>query len=102
MPYREALAYPPFAALALYRAEAEDPRAARESLEMIKARLGRVTGVRLLGPMEAPVARLKDRWRFQLLVKSQRREAIGEALRVAPPPPGGGLSLDRDPQSFTV
>jgi len=102
LPYREALAYPPFAALALYRAESADPGEARQALEIIKARLGRVAGLRLLGPMEAPVARLKDRWRFQLLLKSARREAIGEALRVAPPPPGGGLSLDRDPQSFTV
>ncbi|HXC16359.1 MAG TPA: primosomal protein N', partial [Holophagaceae bacterium] len=102
LPYREALAYPPFAALALYRAESADPAEARQALETIKARLGRVAGLRLLGPMEAPVARLKDRWRFQLLVKSPRREAIGEALRVAPPSAGGGLSLDRDPQSFTV
>ena len=102
LPYREALAYPPFAALALYRAESVDPAEARQALETVKARLGRVAGLRLLGPMEAPVARLKDRWRFQLLVKAPRREAIGDALRVAPPPLGGGLSLDRDPQNFTV
>ena len=102
LPYREALAYPPFAALALYRAEAEDPREARDALEAVKGRLARVPGLRILGPLEAPIARLKDRWRFQLLVKAAGREAIGEAMRVAPPPPGGSLSLDRDPQSFTV
>ncbi|HTL99213.1 MAG TPA: primosomal protein N' [Holophagaceae bacterium] len=102
LPYREALAYPPFAALALYRAESEEPQAAREALESIRARLARVPGLRILGPLEAPVARLKGRWRFQLLVKSPRREAIGEALRVAPLPAGGGQSLDRDPQSFMV
>ena len=102
LPYRESLAYPPFAALALYRAESADPREARTSLEAIKVRLSRVAGLRVLGPLEAPVARLKDRWRFQLLLKAQGREAIGEALRIAPPPPGGHLSLDRDPQTFTV
>lgn len=102
LPYREALAYPPFAALALYRAEAEEPGPAKEALATIKTRLARVSGLRVLGPLEAPVARLKDRWRFQLLVKSPTRDAIGEALRVAPAPFGGGVSLDRDPQSFTV
>ena len=102
LPYREALAYPPFAALALYRAEAEDPGEAKEALDRIKGRLSRVAGLRVLGPLEAPVARLKDRWRFQLLVKSARREALGEALRAAPPPSGGLVSLDRDPQQFTV
>ncbi|HET8714735.1 MAG TPA: hypothetical protein VFM16_02845, partial [Holophagaceae bacterium] len=102
LPYREALAYPPFAALALYRAEAEDPREAKEALEAIRARLARVPDLRILGPLEAPVARLKDRWRYQLLLKSPRREAIGEALRLAPAPPGGRISLDRDPQQFTV
>ncbi|MBS1766109.1 MAG: primosomal protein N' [Acidobacteria bacterium] len=102
LPYREALAYPPFAALALYRAEAEEAGDAREALAQIKSRLARVAGLRVLGPLEAPIARLKDRWRFQLLVKSERREALGEALRVAPPPSGGRVSLDRDPQQFTV
>jgi primosomal protein N' (replication factor Y) len=102
LPYREALAYPPFAALALYRAEAEDAGVARGALDHLKARLARVPGLRVLGPLEAPIARLKDRWRFQLLVKAQRREALSEALRVAPPPSGALVSVDRDPQQFTV
>ncbi len=102
LPYREALSYPPFAALALYRAEAEQAREGQEALATLKTRLASVPGLRVLGPMEAPVARLKDRWRFQLLVKAPRREALGEALRVAPLRAGGKVSLDRDPQSFTV
>ena len=102
LPYREALAYPPFTALALYRSEAEDPGAAKEALAAVKGRLARVPSLRVLGPLEAPIARLKDRWRFQLLVKASDREGIGQALRAAPLPPGGNPSLDRDPQSFTV
>jgi len=68
----------------------------------LKQRLQSVPGLRLLGPMEAPVARLKDRWRWQLLAKAPRREILSEALRQAPPRQGGPVSLDRDPLNFTT
>lgn len=102
LPYREGLGYPPFAVLSLYRAEADSAREAEGALVSLKQRLQSVPGLRLLGPMEAPVARLKDRWRWQLLAKAPRREILSEALRQAPPPPGGDLSLDRDPLNFAT
>lgn len=98
LPFREGLGYPPFTALSLYRAEAETAREAREALEQFRQRLS-VPGLRVLGPLEAPVPRVRDRWRMHLLLKGGRG-ALGEVLRRAPLPPSGPLSLDRDPMQF--
>ncbi|GLH70053.1 hypothetical protein GETHPA_15860 [Geothrix rubra] len=98
LPFREGLGYPPFTALSLYRAEADTPREAREALEAFRQRLS-VPGLRVLGPLEAPVPRVRDRWRMHLLLKGGRG-ALGEVLRRSPLPPAGPLSLDRDPMQF--
>jgi len=98
LPFREGLGYPPFTALSLYRAEADSAREAREALEAFKARLT-VPGLRVLGPLEAPVPRIRDRWRMHLLLKGGRG-ALGEVLRRSPLPPAGPISLDRDPVQF--
>ena len=100
--FRRAFRYPPFAhlLLALFadqdRAKAEaGARAAASALaaSAVSAR------VRLLGPAPAPIERLKGSWRFHLLLKSDRREAIaeaGELLARLPEPP----RLDVDPQNL--
>ncbi|HLO67804.1 MAG TPA: hypothetical protein VK188_12340, partial [Holophaga sp.] len=102
LPYREALGYPPYAAMSLYRSEGETPAAALEPLRALRRDLERVPGLRILGPLEAPIPRMKDRWRFQLIVKAAGRGPLGEAMRVAPLAPGGAVTVDRDPLSFGV
>ena len=55
--------------------------------------------IRILGPAPAPLERLKGVWRYHLLVKAERREAIAEAgrfLAALPEPP----RLDVDPQNL--
>jgi primosomal protein N' (replication factor Y) len=37
--------------------------------------------VRVLGPAAAPIARIKGVYRFHFILKAQRREALGKALR---------------------
>ncbi|HEX9080660.1 MAG TPA: primosomal protein N', partial [Holophagaceae bacterium] len=98
LPFREGLGYPPFTALSLYRAEADTPVAAREALEAFRRGLT-VPGLRVLGPLEAPVPRVRDRWRMHLLLKGPRG-ALGEVLRRHSLPPAGPISLDRDPVQF--
>jgi primosomal protein N' (replication factor Y) len=98
LPFREGLGYPPFTALSLYRAEADTLQEAREALEGFRQRLS-VPGLRVLGPLEAPVPRVRDRWRMHLLLKGTRG-ALGEVLARHPLAPGGPISLDRDPIQF--
>jgi primosomal protein N' (replication factor Y) len=100
LPFRQALGYPPFAHLALYRSEAETPEGAKAALERLRERLSGVSGLRLLGPIEAPIPRAKDRWRMQLLAKASARASLSQGLRQAPLAPGDAVGVDRDPQSF--
>ncbi|HYW60463.1 MAG TPA: hypothetical protein VE909_08050, partial [Xanthobacteraceae bacterium] len=61
--------------------------------------------VRVLGPAEAPLALVRGRHRFRLLVKSPRNFDLSAYLRewlAAAPKPRGNvrLEVDVDPQSF--
>ena len=98
LPFREGMGYPPYTALSLYRAEADTPKEARETLESFRQRLS-VPGLRVLGPLEAPVPRVKDRWRMHLLLKGTRG-ALSEVLARHPLEPGGSIQMDRDPVQF--
>jgi primosomal protein N' (replication factor Y) len=61
-------------------------------------------GARLFGPVAAPVARVRGRWRVRMLIKAPRAAALQQALRAwiaaAPPPSSVRLAVDVDPQSF--
>jgi len=61
--------------------------------------------VRVLGPAEAPLALIRGRHRFRLLIKSPRNFDLSAYLRewlAAAPKPKGKIRLevDVDPQSF--
>ena len=69
---------PPYSFQALLRAEAHDKEPALEFLEQ-SAELGarlEVDGVELLGPISAPMERRAGRYRFQLLLQSDRRSLL--------------------------
>ncbi len=100
--------WPPFARLALLRADAKDP-ARVDAFLHAAARLGHATpgaagGVVLLGPASALIARRADRHRAHLLIEAENRSTLqrflGEWLpRVEnlPAPHGLRWSLDVDP-----
>jgi primosomal protein N' (replication factor Y) (superfamily II helicase) len=74
--------YPPFSALAnvLVRSEKQE-----DALAM-SAELGRLLdpapeGVKVMGPAEAPVPKLKSEFRYQLLLKAVNRKRLNEVLR---------------------
>jgi len=61
--------------------------------------------IKVLGPAEAPLAVIKGRYRFRILVKSLRNVDLSDYLRewlAAGPKTKGNLKLevDVDPQSF--
>ncbi|MCE1228817.1 MAG: primosomal protein N' [Firmicutes bacterium] len=101
LPYRQGMAYPPFAVLSLYRSEGDDPAKALQPLQELKAQFQAQpelrAELRILGPLESPIAKVKDRYRMQMILKAWNRGPLNQALRLAPLAPGGPVSLDRDP-----
>jgi primosomal protein N' (replication factor Y) len=80
--FRKWLRYPPFAAFAnvLVRAEKQE-----EALRMA-TQLGYLVnpppeGVRAMGPAEAPVIRLKNEFRYQILLKAAKRSMLRSVLQ---------------------
>jgi len=93
--FRRAMHYPPFAAMAnvLVRTEKKE-MAMRMSAELgtllapPPAPLGAAQPevapsglLRIIGPAEAPVPRLKNEYRYQFLVKAASRKALNELLQ---------------------
>jgi primosomal protein N' (replication factor Y) (superfamily II helicase) len=102
---RERTGYPPFGRLASLIISAGDRPTAEGFARKLVAAAPRDERVQLLGPAEAPLAVIKGRYRFRLLLKSARNFDLSEYLRVwlaAGPKTKGNLKLevDVDPQSF--
>ena len=109
---RRDVMYPPFSRLA--RLIVESPKA--EQAEATSQRLGEMlqrqipprSDVTVLGPAEAPIAKLQDRYRWHLLVKSASSRALHqcvsagltEARRRKSFPRLTRVSVDIDPVSF--
>ncbi len=102
---REAAGLPPFGRLAALIVSAND-RAAAESHGQALARAAEPPeGVMVLGPAEAPLALVRGRYRFRLLVKTERNVDLQAYLRdwLARGPKVRGnvrVAVDVDPQSF--
>ncbi|HZT33453.1 MAG TPA: primosomal protein N' [Bryobacteraceae bacterium] len=79
--FRRMMHYPPFSAMAnlLVRHERQE-MALRMSAELANHITPPPEKIRILGPAEAPVPRLKAEYRYQFLVKSASRKALNELL----------------------
>jgi len=105
--FRRVMHYPPFAALANVIV-----RGAREEEALAKsAALGRLLnpageGVKILGPAAASLARLKNEYRYQMLIKTSNRkrlnEIIGEVRRFAAAEKWSPTSLMIDVDPMTI
>ncbi|MCJ2079974.1 primosomal protein N' [Methylobacterium sp. J-090] len=102
---REAAGLPPFGRLAALIVSAND-RAVAEAHGQALARASEPPdGVMVLGPAEAPLALVRGRYRFRLLVKTERSVDLQSYLRdwIARGPKVRGnvkVAIDVDPQSF--
>jgi primosomal protein N' (replication factor Y) len=103
---RRALFYPPFARLVAIRVEGENATLAQEVAERLgdamAEGLPKAPGVRLLGPAPAPLAKLKGKTRYQLLLKGPSHAALAGPLslaeRLLPDLPSSvKVALDVDP-----
>jgi primosomal protein N' (replication factor Y) len=102
---RERTGYPPFGRLASLIVSAGDRPTAEGFARKLVAVAPIDERVKVLGPAEAPLAVIKGRYRFRVLVKSQRNVDLSEYLRewlASGPKTKGNLKLevDVDPQSF--
>ncbi len=77
---RQRAGLPPARPMALIRAEAKDAAAAHRFLEGVKRRLPQELEV--LGPAAAPMLRLADRHRYQLMLVARQRRALHRALEL--------------------
>jgi len=97
--FRRVMKYPPFVALANIIVHAASPEAGvrrvHKVFEVVKERAG--PSMAVLGPSVAPLARLKGRYRYQILVKSASRRKLSDALNEAVEALSeGGLASPRD------
>jgi primosomal protein N' (replication factor Y) len=111
--FRKALAYPPFGRITQVMLSAADEKTARDAAETLALQVRALAApgdadpaaegpaFEVLGPAPAPLARLRGRFRYQLLVKgrdSQRvrraSELLSEALRRLPREVQAALDAD--------
>jgi primosomal protein N' (replication factor Y) len=105
--FRRLMRYPPFSALAnLIVRSPKQEEALRMSAELGNMLNPAPEGLKVLGPSEAPVPRLKQEYRYQLLIKAVNRKNLNECLReirgkaVAGRWPATALIIDVDPLSL--
>lgn len=87
--FRRALNYPPFSRMAAFRISGKDKdrtrafaRALGESCQQLRRRSVEFTrALAILGPVEAPIARLESRYRWQILFKCQTAGILHRFLR---------------------
>jgi len=79
---RRELAYPPFGRLVVLRLEGVDPDATeRAANELARAGRRADAGVTLRGPAPAPLERLRNRYRWQILLSSRSVRALHASVR---------------------
>jgi primosomal protein N' (replication factor Y) len=102
---REAASMPPFGRLAALIISANDRQPAESYARALARAAEPPPGVMVLGPAEAPIAVIRGRHRFRILVKTDRALPIQTYLRewLARAPKATGnvrVGIDIDPQSF--
>ncbi len=108
---RRDLSYPPFSRLALIRIVGPELEAVARESTSVRDECGRIATQRklpvtILGPVPAPISKIKDRYRYQILIKGEERRHIfellyasglvGGALRKS----GVAISVDIDPMDM--
>lgn len=101
---REAASMPPFGRLAALIVSGEDARLVEQAARALGRAAPRFEGVEVLGPAPAPLALLRGRHRFRLLLKARKDvnvQAVLHAwLSAADLPKRVRVQVDVDPYSF--
>ena len=107
MEFRREQGYPPFGRLARILVTGKNEAEVRARADSVAAKLGPAAGVRILGPAPAPVAVIRNRFRYQMIVKAsgpKAAHAVQAALDLVAEDLYTGKSTrviaDVDPQSM--
>lgn len=104
MAARQMLNMPPFGRLAALIISAKNKDAALKSAKTLIRHAPFIQGVEILGPVEAPLFLLRGKYRYRILVKSQKEIAlqkiISQWLKPFKPPKNVTVRVDIDPYSF--
>ena len=82
---RKELAYPPFSRMALVRVDSLDEKETQEATALLaraardSARGGEPFALTVLGPTPAPIAKVRNRFRFRIMLRSTSREHLRKA-----------------------
>jgi primosomal protein N' (replication factor Y) len=87
---RQEVGYPPFRRIALLRVDAVDESQAREAAAQLAAHARSCPEVarrevEVLGPAAAPIARLRNRYRFRVFLRAKQRPPLRAVLRALLP-----------------
>lgn len=95
---------PPFGRWAAIIVSSEDEAEAREAANRIGTTRPHLKDVQILGPAPAPLALLRGRYRYRLLLNARRsanlQRVIRDWLSALNHPPGVRVGVDIDPYSF--
>jgi primosomal protein N' (replication factor Y) (superfamily II helicase) len=96
---------PPFGRLAAVIVSGENRPETEAHAKALRRAAPEANGIEVLGPAEAPLAMVRGRYRFRLVVRAERKADVQGYLRTmvknAPKPRGSiQIQLDVDPQSF--
>jgi primosomal protein N' (replication factor Y) len=95
---------PPFGRWAAIIVSSEDQAEAREAANRIGATRPRLDDVMILGPAPAPLAQLRGRYRYRLLLNARRSAEVQQVIRdwlgALQFPQGVRIAIDVDPYSF--
>ena len=83
MALRKQMNYPPFSHLATVLVTGDSDEGCREAARTLAALLEPWEAVEVLGPAPAAVAKVKDRYRWRLLLRAAERDALQTAWRAA-------------------
>ncbi|MFA4874790.1 MAG: primosomal protein N' [bacterium] len=105
--YRQKLSYPPFGRLALVRISSNSNEAAEKAAHCVAGIVHKSfdnnEAISVLGPAPAPIARVRNRFRWQILIKAPTPGAMGRLLARARSeldgamPRNARLAIDVDP-----
>lgn len=98
--YRNMLGYPPYSAISLYKSYGKTPEHASAPLKQIKIQLQSINGLRILGPIEAPIAKIKDKYHMQLIVKAKNKKILSDIMTIVNIEQNHYVTIDRDPINF--